>query len=176
MLIESSKKEIILKENIWENSYMKGFLSDLYLRPYCHECKFKSEDLKRVSDLTLADYWGCEIEEKEFFDSNGISLILVNTKKGGKILDNAEKIIIKKTNLKKALCYNNSAYTSPEKLNVRKRFFEEFNNIETLEDFKLLVDSCEKEAKKEKRSLIHKVKRKVTRKSRPRKLLTRCVC
>ena len=41
-----------------EDLYLRGFASNLYLRPSCHKCAFKSEN--RISDITLADFWGIE--------------------------------------------------------------------------------------------------------------------
>ena len=35
--------------------YSQVFLSEICLRPSCHECKFKG--LNRLSDLTLGDAW-----------------------------------------------------------------------------------------------------------------------
>lgn len=36
--------------------YMRGFIGDIYLRPSCYSCKFK--DVERISDITVADFWG----------------------------------------------------------------------------------------------------------------------
>lgn len=49
-------------------------------RPSCYSCRFAS--LQRVTDLTIADYWGIEKYLPEFTDDDGVSIILVNTKKG----------------------------------------------------------------------------------------------
>ncbi len=49
-------------------------------RPSCYACRFAS--LHRVTDLTIADYWGIEKYLPEFTDAGGVSIILVNTRKG----------------------------------------------------------------------------------------------
>lgn len=64
------------------------FLKDLILRDSCYNCNYKS--FNRVSDISLADFWGYDKGiAKEFGDTKGISLVLINTIKG---LDYFEKI------------------------------------------------------------------------------------
>lgn len=54
-------------------------------RPSCSQCRFT--DIHRVSDLTIADYWGIEKYSPEWFDSLGVSLIMVNSPKGADIIN-----------------------------------------------------------------------------------------
>ncbi len=69
-----------------KNLYMNGYLtSNLYIRPCCGSCAFK--DVPRQGDITLADFWGIE---KELDDDKGISLILINSKKGEKLFEEAK--------------------------------------------------------------------------------------
>lgn len=39
-----------------EDIFMRGFLSDLYLRRSCHDCPYVGE--RRPGDITLGDMWG----------------------------------------------------------------------------------------------------------------------
>lgn len=64
--------------------YMKGFLSDLYLRPSCERCPAKSGRCR--SDITLADCWGIDRYNPHMDDDKGTSLILVNSTKGQTII------------------------------------------------------------------------------------------
>lgn len=64
--------------------YMNGFLQNLYLRPSCYECKSKT--LNRLSDITIADFWGIQNIASELDDDKGTSLVLVNSNKGKKYL------------------------------------------------------------------------------------------
>lgn len=73
------------EEKGFDNIYMRGFLSDIFLRPSCYECEFKKP--KTSADLTLADYWGVTEKHPEFSDEKGISLILVNNSKGERIFE-----------------------------------------------------------------------------------------
>ena len=57
------------------SAYMKNYI----LRPSCYKCPFATTN--RISDITIADHWG-------YMDDEAYSLIICNTKKGEKILDN----------------------------------------------------------------------------------------
>ena len=63
-----------------KNTYMKGFLADLYLRPSCHYCP--SRCFRSGSDITLGDFWGIKEQHPEMDDDKGISAIIVNSEKG----------------------------------------------------------------------------------------------
>lgn len=67
------------------NHYMRAFLSDMTLRPSCHNCLAKAG--RSRSDLTIADYWGVGNAHPQMDDDKGTSLILVNTDKGRAALD-----------------------------------------------------------------------------------------
>lgn len=67
-------------------TYMTGFLSELYLRPSCHACKYAS--MRRVSDITLGDSWGMDAFDPRLSMrvTNGTSLVMLNTNKGRSLL------------------------------------------------------------------------------------------
>lgn len=60
--------------------YMAMFLNNISLRPSCYECKFACEE--RQGDITLGDFWGIGRKYPERDDDKGISLVLINSKKG----------------------------------------------------------------------------------------------
>lgn len=74
--------ETVVTEDLETNSFLKGFLSDLYLRPSCHKCPVKQ--FKSGADITIADYWGYVNTPELEDDDKGISAIFVNTDKGMK--------------------------------------------------------------------------------------------
>ncbi len=105
-----------------EDLFMQGFLSNLYLRPSCYDCKSKT--LNRNSDITLADFWGIESMHPDMFDNKGASLVFVNTRKGQSLFDNiSDKLILKETCVTDAIVHNPSANKSVEEPTERKRFF-----------------------------------------------------
>ncbi len=104
---ENGKSAILDGEN---NAFMKGYLDgNLFLRPSCGDCAFKGKE--RLSDITLADYWGVE---KEKDNNGGTSMIIVNTKTGEKLLENARKsMMVFEQSFEEAFesnyCFDNSA-------------------------------------------------------------------
>lgn len=76
----------ILTELSSKNTFMRGFLADLYTRPSCHACPAKQ--LRSGSDITLGDFWGIESLMPEIDDDNGASAIIVNSDKGKLVLHN----------------------------------------------------------------------------------------
>lgn len=83
------KKEIsLLTEKHIENSYMRGFLQDLYVRPSCSKCP--ARNFTSGSDIQIADFWGVEKyypEIKIANDDKGVSLALIVTAKGQAVFD-----------------------------------------------------------------------------------------
>lgn len=56
---------------------MKGFLSNLYLRPSCYRCSVKCG--KICSDITIGDFWGVQNFFPNFDDDKGVSAVIVNS-------------------------------------------------------------------------------------------------
>ncbi len=85
---------------LWKNKHFDEIFTKLFhshccLRPSCYGCTFTN--LKRPSDITLADCWGIAEHEPELFDDKGMSLIIVSTVKGEKALFdvNRQKFFLK---------------------------------------------------------------------------------
>lgn len=60
-------------------------------RPSCYSCPFC--ELRRTSDLTIADYWGMEKYLPQFTDGRGVSLILTNTPKGERMFEQMKDVM-----------------------------------------------------------------------------------
>lgn len=105
-------KNTVLKSNIfYENIFMKGFLSNLYLRPSCYKCTTKNG--ASGSDLTIADFWGIKNYYPEFDDDKGVSLIFVHTNKGKDVLKALSlQMDIIESNLAEATSSNSSYLSS----------------------------------------------------------------
>lgn len=63
-----------------KNEYLRGFMSNVYLRPSCYSCAFKC--LKSKSDITLGDFWSIRLYNKQLDDNQGLSLMLLNNNRG----------------------------------------------------------------------------------------------
>lgn len=104
--------------------YFKGFLSNLYLRPSCYSCKTKNG--RSGSDITIGDYWNINEASPEFNDNKGISLVLINTRKGENLYNHLN-IDNKETNYEVCIPKNggfNEKLKIPRK---RKVFFKQIN-------------------------------------------------
>ena len=95
-----------------QNHYMRAFLSDMILRPSCHDCRAKQGCSH--SDITIADFWGIDKEIPDMDDDKGTGLVLVNTEKGRQAL-NWSKVIMKESSIDVASKYNGglSSLTKP---------------------------------------------------------------
>ena len=63
-----------INEYCWDNDFMSLFLNDYINRPSCFECHFRNG--KSGSDYTMADFWCIENFYEDFFDDNGVSMLL----------------------------------------------------------------------------------------------------
>ena len=78
-------------EQLEDTRFFELYLRGRYvLRPSCHACPFA--DTRRVSDLTIADYWGIEKYSRKWDDCRGVSLILAGTAKGEAFLLNTHEL------------------------------------------------------------------------------------
>ena len=108
--------------------YMKAFLSNIALRDSCTDCKFKTKD--RISDITLADFWGINNILPEMNDEKGTSLVIVNSKKGEMIFNEiSEEMIYKKVNLDDAIKGNPSYNQVSFRNKNTETFFENLDKI-----------------------------------------------
>lgn len=82
--LKKDKKTFFYSETNRDDLYMQGFLKNLYLRPSCYDCKCK--DGCSQSDITIGDFWGINKIIPNVDDDKGLSLVLINSEKGRKIL------------------------------------------------------------------------------------------
>lgn len=76
-------------KSCFSQAYKGLFYSNRALRPSCFECKYAN--LQRQGDITICDMWGIEKALPEFQDKLGVSLVLVNSEKGLKWLEETKK-------------------------------------------------------------------------------------
>lgn len=73
------------------DGYFAGYTGMLFYRDCCYSCPYAK--IERNSDITLADFWGCEKEESLQPSEKGISMVLLNTEKGEHFFKTIEKDI-----------------------------------------------------------------------------------
>ena len=110
-------------KDLTQDSFLRGFNSELYNRLSCHNCP--SRGLKSGSDLTIADYWRVHEKLPEMDDGRGTSLILVNTAKGNCSLKSIEGMISATTSdFDDAIRVNPSIVKSSSPSKKRSLFFK----------------------------------------------------
>lgn len=121
-------KKIYCK-NQTQDLFLRTFLRNICLRDSCYHCHFKKKS--RISDITLADYWGVQHIHKDFFDNKGTSLVLVNSVKGKELFDAIRKqMVCIETNFEQALQYNSAMISSVKPDKNRDFFFEDLDKLE----------------------------------------------
>lgn len=75
-----SKDGKTISEGKNENSYMLGFLNNLFCRPTCSTCHFRQ--FATDSDISIGDFWAISTFYPEKDDNKGCNQVVVNTPKG----------------------------------------------------------------------------------------------
>ena len=109
------------------DSYMQMFLCNYCLRPSCYECVAKNE---KLSDITLADFWGIDTVLPGFNDKKGTSLLLIRTEKGKKFFNNIrEQIRYKEVSYEDGVKKNPAEYCSAHRPVERDNFYKNMQNM-----------------------------------------------
>lgn len=107
---------------VWDQLFHKN----LSLRPHCYVCEYTSYN--RVSDITIADFWGIENHIPKMDDNRGTSLVLINTQKGKEIFhdvnNNATVIKVTREQCKQRALFR-KAYCKYDKDLFWKEYAEE---------------------------------------------------
>lgn len=119
----SKGKKRNMREFYTQNLYMKGFIQNLFLRPSCYSCSFKS--LKSQADFSLGDFWGIQHVDPEIDDDKGLTALLVNNEKGFSFLKSLD-IQTKEFHYKNVISGNPSLIKSTALTEKRFLFYETF--------------------------------------------------
>ena len=156
---EESWKKFGIKENHLyiprgKDPFMNMFLDDFCLRPSCYNCRAKKY---RLSDISIADFWGIEQVAPEMNDGMGTSLIIARTEKGQKLFDSIkEKLDWKEVDYNDAVRDNPAEYRSAIRPLQRDTFFSDLQ----LRSFNYMIRKYAPDTKKMRlRNLWRKAKR-----------------
>lgn len=89
-----NKKHIV---TAGDSSYYCLFLNAKIYNQICYQCEYANR--KRISDITIGDYWGVKENTHEFFSENNldensaVSAVIANTEKGLSFLESISNII-----------------------------------------------------------------------------------
>lgn len=102
--------------------YYSNFLESTIYRLNCYQCHYTTYN--RVSNITLADYWGISGIHPSFYREEGNSLILINDKKGEQIFEKiTDKIEYIQTDLEKAANHNKNLIRPSKYSNERQKIY-----------------------------------------------------
>ena len=88
----------------------RAYLSFSFSRKNCYTCKYST--LKRVSDITIGDFWGFEKSKDyaKYGNYMGTSVILVNSPKGKQMIETNKNLYTVKARWKEILPLNQNLY------------------------------------------------------------------
>lgn len=159
MLTLFSGNEIVYKQTRECDLYFRGFMNGLFFRESCYSCKYSNP--KRVSDITIGDFWGLGEERK--FDRRGISrisVVLPNTEKGESFFQDCKKnLFFEKRTVDEAV---NGNYNL-QKPSVKHYKYDEFKKAYIDYGFEKAANLClSKEIRKDKvRNKMRSIKIKI---------------
>lgn len=107
----------IYEKKFYDTEY--GYACRLSGKPQCYTCKFRGDN--RTGDIMIGDFWGAQ-ENDEFYNSRGISAILVHTHKGDKFLKSSDEIRLFETTFERIVSNNLSVIEPRHKHQDKKRF------------------------------------------------------
>lgn len=131
--------------------YYSNFLNCNTYRESCYRCHYSTYN--RISNLTLADYWGVSSIHPKFYSEKGISLILVNDKKGENVIENVLTDIVKiDTDLNYAASKNKNLIRPSNRPQIRDKVYNNIysddeityvkKNLKVNYNFKKIVKMC----------------------------------
>lgn len=120
---DNGKSKIVtITENVTKNAFLKGFCTDLYLRPSCHQCPTRG--FRSGSDLTLADFWGQEVIFPDFDNDTGVSSVIIKNEKGLRLFHSISDIKKERRTIEEVLTYNPSLLYSKSESYKRRKFWK----------------------------------------------------
>lgn len=89
----NKSKSVLYKKPYGVDTYLSGFMLGLFYRDSCYSCKFAAT--KRVSDITIGDYWDKKNEFVRLRNSaDGLSQMNINTEKGRTLVNELSNRIV----------------------------------------------------------------------------------
>lgn len=121
--------------NSWhKDPYVQGFIKNLYLRDCCFECSFRGVD--RISDFTIADFWGVHDLLPDFFDDKGTSIVMVHNKNANTLFESLQsKLVVSEISNEVVINTNSPVIKSVQRNKNSERFFKR-NHINIEEDIR----------------------------------------
>ncbi len=101
---------IIYKKNSDEDPYFRAFIYGLIHRDNCYKCPYSQE--KRISDITIGDYWGAPPKLLNGYKGK-VSAVLINSDKGQRLWNNTSGRLVFEETPVDAIIQGNSQLRKP---------------------------------------------------------------
>ncbi len=118
------------EKEIYRDDFMRGFLSNYYLRECCYDCRYSKTE--RIGDITLGDFWGYREKAPAFLedDNRGISLVIVNNEHGYELIKSIRsKAALVKKNVDEAIAGNPVLHTPSKRPEDYEEFHKDYTNM-----------------------------------------------
>lgn len=125
------EKSSVLSSIHYQNLFFHAFNSGIILRPSCYICSIKNS-CRSKSDITMADFWGINVIDSSLDDDKGTSLIIANSEKGRKVVDQLPLLLKKEFDYELALRYNGGLRVGSFIHPKRNSFFEDFSKSKSI--------------------------------------------
>lgn len=113
-----------IREPLNKNKYSLTYNSLIAHMPSCYSCPYASS--KRVSDITIGDFWGIEKYNPEATNPDGTSVLIANTEKGMNLLSNAsDRLVLIPETMEHAKANNPALHHSIKKHPMSEKFMKE---------------------------------------------------
>lgn len=134
---DGKQNTVSFSDNVSKHIFLRGFCSDLYLRPSCHQCP--ARNFRSGSDIIIADFWGQEYMFPEFDNDTGVSSVIIKSDAGERLFASIENIMKKEKKIKQVLSYNPSLVYSKTEPYIRKKFWKNVGKYSLEETIKRAV-------------------------------------
>lgn len=119
---ERDSKKIILSPK--DSYYLRAFTKALMFSEACYTCPYAKSE--RVSDFTLADYWGLgTLKPFNHPTTNGVSCLLVNTDRALKLLSTCTDITYDERPLEESVKGNHNLSNTSSRPSGRDSYFND---------------------------------------------------
>ena len=141
--IEFENGEAYLRDR-YHDPYIRGYIEEnLYIRPSCSECRFKG--FQRRADVTLADFWGVQIQGYMEESDGGTSMVMLHTEKGRRLWDLiSHRLYWNEKEPEEAAAGNECFYHCAPPGRHREQFMEDLDRMPVIENIERFLRKSQK--------------------------------
>lgn len=125
-VVEKNNKQKVFEAIASLDPYYNHFLKGYAYRDSCYQCSYANP--KRVSDITIGDFWGIEKVAPHFMNIDGVSAVLVNSVAGEKLWEDiSDKVVVMSVEAEEIIKNNGQLQKPSQRPDVRESIYKEFS-------------------------------------------------